>query len=31
MWQCYIGRAAVEQQIISADFLGEYAPTPGVG
>jgi hypothetical protein len=30
-WQCYIGRAAVEQRIISADFLGEYAPVPGVG
>jgi len=30
-WECYIGQAAVEQQIISAGFLGEYAPTPGVG
>ena len=30
-WQCYLGRAAVEQQIIDAGFLGEYAPTPGVG
>jgi hypothetical protein len=30
-WQCYIGRAAVDQQIVSADFLGEYMPTPGVG
>ena len=30
-WRCYIGRAAVEQGIISADFLGEYAPVPGVG
>ena len=30
-WQCYIGQAAVDQQIISADFLGEYAPVPGVG
>jgi hypothetical protein len=30
-WQCYIGEAAVEQQIIGPDFLGEYAPTPGVG
>jgi hypothetical protein len=30
-WQCYIGRAAVEQQIIGAGFLGEYAPSPGVG
>jgi len=30
-WECYIGHAAVEQQIIGAGFLGEYAPTPGVG
>jgi hypothetical protein len=30
-WQCYIGQAAVDQQIISQDFLGEYAPSPGVG
>jgi hypothetical protein len=31
VWQCYIGQAAVEQQIIGPDFLGEYAPEPGVG
>lgn len=30
-WECYIGQAAVEQRIISAGFLGEYAPQPGVG
>ena len=30
-WQCYIGRAAVDQQIIGPGFLGEYAPAPGVG
>lgn len=30
-WRCYIGRAAVDQQIIGPDFLGEYAPSPGVG
>jgi hypothetical protein len=30
-WQCYIGKAAVEQRIIGEGFLGEYAPTPGVG
>lgn len=30
-WQCYIGEEAVAQQIIGAGFLGEYAPTPGVG
>jgi hypothetical protein len=30
-WACYIGPAAVAQKIISADFLGEYAPSPGVG
>lgn len=30
-WQCYLGDAAVEQKIIARDFLGEYAPSPGVG
>jgi hypothetical protein len=30
-WECYIGKAAVDQQIIGAGFLGEYAPAPGVG
>jgi hypothetical protein len=30
-WECYIGRTAVEQRIIGAGFLGEYAPNPGVG
>ena len=30
-WQCYIGQTAVDQQIIGQQFLGEYAPTPGVG
>jgi hypothetical protein len=30
-WQCYVGDAAVEQQIVSAGFLGEYAPSPGAG
>jgi hypothetical protein len=30
-WSCYIGREAVKQQIIGPDFLGEYAPAPGVG
>jgi hypothetical protein len=30
-WECYVGEAAVRQQIIGAGFLGEYAPTPGVG
>jgi hypothetical protein len=31
VWQCYIGEAAVKQQIIGPDFLGAYAPEPGVG
>lgn len=31
VWQCYIGQAAVEQEIIGTGFLGEYAPEPGVG
>jgi hypothetical protein len=30
-WECYIGEAAVRQQIIGEGFLGEYAPAPGVG
>jgi hypothetical protein len=30
-WQCYLGQAAVDQQIIGPDFLGEFAPEPGVG
>jgi hypothetical protein len=30
-WRCYIGHAAVDQQIIGPGFLGEYAPVPGVG
>jgi hypothetical protein len=30
-WECYLGRAAVDQAIISAGFLGAYAPSPGVG
>ena len=30
-WQCYIGQAAVDQKIIGQDFLGEFAPAPGVG
>jgi hypothetical protein len=30
-WRCYLGQAAVDQQIIGEGFLGEYAPTPGQG
>ncbi|HET7647892.1 MAG TPA: hypothetical protein VFK17_04930 [Gaiellaceae bacterium] len=30
-WECYIGAAAVDQQIVSAGFLGQFAPAPGVG
>ena len=30
-WECYVGQAAVDQQIIGSGFLGEYAPTPGQG
>ncbi len=30
-WTCYVGEEAVKQQIIGAGFLGEYAPSPGVG
>ena len=30
-WECYIGQAAVDQEIISQGFLGQYAPAPGHG
>lgn len=30
-WECYIGQAAVQHQIITEGFLGQYAPAPGVG
>lgn len=30
-WECYIGQAAVQQNIISQGFLGQSAPAPGVG
>jgi hypothetical protein len=30
-WRCYIGEEAVRQRIVGPGFLGEYAPSPGVG
>ena len=30
-WECYLGKAAVDEQIIGAGFLGESAPSPGQG
>jgi hypothetical protein len=30
-WNCYIGEEAVRQRIIGDAFLGDYAPSPGVG
>ena len=30
-WECHFGQAAVRQGIVGEGFLGEYAPTPGVG
>jgi hypothetical protein len=30
-WECYLGKAAVDQKIIGADFLGETSQGPGVG
>jgi hypothetical protein len=30
-WQCYIGQKAVDEQIVGASLLGQYAPSPGVG
>ena len=31
IWECYIGRAAVDQKIVGAGYLGEFAPSPGQG
>jgi hypothetical protein len=30
-WECYIGRKAVDEQIIGPDFLGAYSSGPGAG
>jgi hypothetical protein len=30
-WQCYLGQAAVDQQIVGPDLLGAYSSGPGVG
>jgi hypothetical protein len=30
-WDCYLGQKAVDEQIVGQSFLGQYAPTPGVG
>ena len=30
-WDCYLGRAAVEEQIIGPELLGQVSPGPGVG
>ncbi|MGZ4178794.1 MAG: hypothetical protein ACXVUX_21495 [Solirubrobacteraceae bacterium] len=30
-WRCYVGRAAVRQQIIGAGFLGQHSSGPGEG
>jgi hypothetical protein len=30
-WECYLGQTAVDQKIIGAGFLGEFAPSPGQG
>ncbi len=30
-WECYIGQKAVDEQIIGEGFLGQFAPSPGVG
>jgi hypothetical protein len=31
IWECFMGQAAVDEKIIGGGFLGEYAPSPGVG
>ena len=30
-WQCYLGQAAVEQEIVGAGLLGEFASSPAAG
>jgi hypothetical protein len=30
-WECYLGQKAVDEKIIGQGFLGEFAPSPGVG
>jgi hypothetical protein len=30
-WSCYLGRAAVDQKIIGAGFLGRHSEGPGAG
>ena len=30
-WECYLGQKAVDEKIIGQSFLGEFAPSPGVG
>ena len=30
-WRCYIGEAAIDEQIIGPMLLGEHQPKPGVG
>ena len=30
-WECYLGQAAVDQQIISQSFLGQFSSGPGAG
>jgi hypothetical protein len=30
-WECYIGQAAVDQQIVGQSLLGQYSSGPGVG
>ena len=30
-WECYIGQAAVDQQIVGQQYLGQAVTAPGVG
>ncbi len=30
-WTCYVGQRAVDEQILAADLLGQYSPSPGRG
>jgi hypothetical protein len=30
-WTCFLGQRAVDEEILAADLLGQYSPTPGRG
>jgi hypothetical protein len=30
-WECFVGQAAVDEQIVGQSLLGQFSPGPGVG